>query len=363
MRKYFIFFLTFAIFSSCKKSPTESVWETSSPTQQGMDVNKLNTLSNKIQAGDYNAIHSLLVVRHGYLVFEKYYRGYNKDKLEQVYSVTKSVTSTLIGIAKDKGNITSTSTKLLSFFPEYATSSIVNYDTNKAKITLDDVLTMRAGFQWDEQSAPYGTSGNPTYQLSRSSDWIKYMLDVQISYVPGTHFTYNSGCTILLSGILRNTTNKRADVFAKENLLTPLGIVEYSWEIGPQNITNTGWGLYLKPRDMAKFGQMILKKGTWNGKRIVSESWLATATTNHVPLRTYPYSYGYQWWMIPFDSSSQITPKPNDIRFAWGYGGQFIFVIPYYDMVVVSTAGNTSGDDDTAAIRFLKDYILKAVNS
>lgn len=355
---YFLFFGVL-LYPSCKISPTESSWKISSAPQQGFNEHKLDELTTKIQSGIYKEIHSVLIVRNGYLVYEKYFHGYSKDKIQRVYSVTKSVTSLLVGIANDKENITNFNAKLLSFFHEYGT--IAHLDSNKRTIRLEDILTMRAGFTWNEQSAPYGSSNNPAIQLSMSSDWIKYVLDVPMSYIPGTHFTYNSGCSILLSGILLKTTNKRADVFGYDHIFSKLGIVNYAWDNGPKNITNTGWGLYLKPRDMAKIGQLVLNRGTWNGKRIVSSAWIDSSTTKYVTLQTNPYSYGYQWWLLPLDSTTTHTPTPNDIRFAWGYGGQFIFVIPYYDLVVVSTAWNPSGDDDLLTIQFMKEYIIKAI--
>jgi CubicO group peptidase (beta-lactamase class C family) len=217
---------------------------------------------------------------------------------------------------------------------------------------------MRAGFLWDESSAPYGDPRNSTFQLASSSNWIKYMLDLPMSDPPGSRFRYNSGCSILLSGILRSTTGVSADAFCRENLFGLLGIADYQWETGPQGITNTGWGLSLRPRDMLKFGTVFLNRGIREGRSVVPGSWIDQSTNPAVTLSG-GYSYGYQWWLLPLGNVLTHTPLPNDIKFAWGYGGQFIFVIPSLNMVVVSTAGNYTGDD-SQAIRFLQEYIARA---
>jgi len=336
--------------------PEVGEWAISTPEAQHLDESLLTDLSNRIDSGTYGDIHSLLIVRNGYLVFEKYYRGYGRDDKHPVYSVTKSVSSALVGIALDQKKIADLGKELLSFFPEYP--AVANLDSNKQKISLADVLTMRAGFLWDESSAPYGDPGNSTFQLASSSNWIKYMLDLPMSGPPGSRFRYNSGCSILLSGILRNTTGMNADAFCRENLFSLLGIADYQWETGPQGITNTGWGLSLRPRDMLKFGAVFLNRGMWEGRSVVPGSWVDQSTSPAVTLSG-GYSYGYQWWLLPLGNVVIHTPLANDIKFAWGYGGQFIFVIPSLNMVVVSTAGNYTGDD-SQAIRFLQDYIARA---
>lgn len=348
-------------FVACNSDSTGPIdkyeWKISTPETVGLDSTIINDLINTIHNGTYGEIHSLLILRHGQLAVEEYFHGYTRDQLHPVYSVTKSVTSASIGIALDQGKIDGVDSKLLTFFPEYKT--IANMDTNKQAITLSDVLTMRAGFAWDELSIPYTDTRNPIHQLLASPDWIKFMLDLRMSDKPGTRFRYNSGCTVLFSGILRNKVRMQAEQFARMNLLDRLGITTYTWESSADGLTNTGWGLSLQPRDMMKFGYMYLQKGKWEGKQIVSENWVSTSTT---PYTIFPDSmgYGYQWWLMPLRDVAGHTPTPKDITIAWGWGDQFIFVIPALDMVVVSTAGNYSGQGDYAIV-FLRDYIIRAV--
>jgi len=349
-------------FVSCSHDlgPNNSLddWRISSPETQNINADTLANLAGRIEAGVYGEIHSLLLVRHGYLVYERYFRGYRIDRIHPVYSVTKSVTSLLIGIASDRGELGALSQSLLSCFPEYR--SIANVDARKQAITLKEVLTMRAGFDWNEGIVPYGDPRNPTSQLAGSSDWIKFMLDRPMSDAPGTRFRYNSGCSVLLSGIIRNKTGKQAQEYAVAHLFRPLAITSFDWERGAQGIANTGWGLSLRPRDMAKIGLLCLQQGEYNGTRVLSQQWLNESTTNHVSLSN-SFSYGYQWWLLPLEGMAGHAPQPNDLKIAWGWGDQFIFIIPHLDLVVISTAGNYSGPIQDQAIDFVRRSIVKAV--
>jgi hypothetical protein len=221
---------------------------------------------------------------------------------------------------------------------------------------------MRAGFDWNEGIVPYGDPRNPTSQLASSNDWIKFMLDRPMSDAPGARFRYNSGCSVLLSGIIRNKTGSQAQEYAVAHLFRPLAITSFNWERGPQGISNTGWGLSLRPRDMAKIGLLCLNQGEYNGTRVLSQQWLNESTTAYSSLSR-SFSYGYQWWLLPLEGVAGHTPQPNDIKIAWGWGDQFIFIIPYLDMIVVSTAGNYSGPLEDQAIDFVRTSIVKAVRN
>jgi CubicO group peptidase (beta-lactamase class C family) len=357
-----VFLCLFCMLPSCNSSPVESdndpFWNISTPEQENVDGKILENYFADVRSGKYNEIHSLLVIRHGSIIKEEYYYGYNVNTLHPIYSDTKSVTSCLMGIAFDQGKLKDLRKQLLSFFPEY--SSFSYSDVNKSLITLEDVLMMKAGFDWNEGAYPYGDQKNPVSGLSQSSDWIKFMLDTPMKDRPGSKFAYNSGCSMLLSGILRNTLNQQAHDYAKNVLFNPLNITNYIWETGSQGIANTGWGLHLRPRDMAKFGLLYLYEGKWQDKQIVSKEWVQKSTSR-MTLLTNGYRYGYQWWMMPLskDSTSNYV---NDIKIAWGYGGQFIFVIPSLDMVVVSTAGDYNSQYE-GAINLIQDMLTKSVKS
>lgn len=368
MKPYVMTHLLVLLFSlSCSDFGTDGYiedWSLSTPEAQNLIADSLTNLTARIEAGVYGEIRSLLVVRHGYLVFERYFSGTTRETVQPVYSVTKSLASILIGIAMDRGELGSVDQQLLSFFPEY--SSIANLDSTKRNIRLTDVLTMRAGFDWNERIVPYSDPRNPSYQMASSSDWIKFMLDLPMSDPPGSRFRYNSGCSVLLSGVVRNKTGRSAQEYAVAHLFGPLGITRFQWEHGwkngVRNLTNTGWGLSLRPRDMAKIGQLCLQNGMWDGVQVVSDEWLQESTSNHVSLSN-SFSYGYQWWLLPVDNVPGHTAHANDIRFAWGWGDQFIFVIPCLDMVVVSTGENFSGPLQDQAIGFLRATIIHAIRN
>jgi CubicO group peptidase (beta-lactamase class C family) len=317
--------------------PTEG-WRTSTPEAQGMDADKLADMMDWV-AKEKPILHSLLIIRHGYIVQETYFEP-RKDTLKHdLYSVTKSFVSTLIGIALDQGKIDRIEHRVLDFFPGL---EVENRTAEKERMTLEDLLTMRSGLSWVENDSEYG-------KLYRSGDWVKYMLDLPMADPPGGQFLYCSGCSHLLSAILQESVGENAFAYAKENLFGPVGITSASWESNPAGVSIGGWGLQLVPRDMAKLGYLFLHGGMWDGRQIVSAGWVGEATSEHTG--TGPGSdlgYGYQWW---------IYPRWHGYA-ALGRYGQSIFVLPDLDLIVVTTAGMPNHDP---IFQMLRDYIEPAV--
>ncbi len=338
----------FLFLTSCQTAATSTTQQISAP--------ELEELVSEIETGEYGRIHSLLVWHQDTLVLEEYFDKNDSETREIIYSATKSVTSAAIGIALEDGEIDSLDTPLLSFFPQYAT---INNDSEwKQAITVEDILKMSAGLSWDELSSNYGSEQNDATLLVRSSDWTKYMLDKEVVFEPGTQFVYSSGETMLLSGIIQTATGQTAEDYTAEHLLTPLGITDWLWESGNDGLTNTGWGLHLRPSDMLKFGRLYLNNGAWEGEQIISEGWIQQSTQTQIGVGD-DFAYGYQWWR--FDDSNQIVAdlETNDLYFAWGYGGQFIFVVPHLEMVIVTTAANF--EDGAKIFPALPDHIFPAV--
>lgn len=334
----FLLILTATLLSqpACHEStdnPTSATdWHIESPADHGLDPATLASLTTDIEVGEFDEIHSLLIVRDGVLVYEEYFRGYDPDDLHVLYSVTKSVAATLIGIALEEGAINSVDDKLLDLFPEYTV--INNLNADKQAITLAHVLQMRAGFEWNEWSTPYTSPDNPVMNLASSSDWIQFVLDLPMANPPGSHYTYNSGCSVLLTGLIRNHTGQTAAAYAEDKLFEPLGISEYIWQMGPNGVNNGGWGLSLKPRDMARIGYLYLQNGEWNDERILSPDWIEASWTAYSEFGA-GRGYGYQWWQMP-----DPQHLGQMIYYGHGFQGQFIFVLPHLDMVIVSTANN-----------------------
>jgi len=313
-------------------------WVTSSPEEQGMRSTILNGLFAHLEKGYADGV---VIVRHGVIVAEEDYnvRG---DK-HQLHSVTKSVTSALIGIAIDNGFIESVDQKVLDFFPDKEFS---NLDSRKESMTLEHLLTMTSGLCWPESSIGYESPDDLADQMLLRADSVQFILDPPMVAEPGTSFNYNSGASHLLSHIIQRTTGYSTLKFAQKYLFDPLDIrpADVVWNTDYQGVVRGHSHLFLSPRSMAKIGQLYLNKGTWNGKQIISEEWIINTTTNTVGLSHGGSDlYGYQWWVY------------NDFYAARGLGGQFIYVLPEEDMVVSFT------QCEGAPENYLALYILRSI--
>ncbi|MFH0735862.1 MAG: serine hydrolase [bacterium] len=322
----------------------------------GLDSTKIFHLINLIQNNTYPQIHSLLIIKDDSLLIEKYFNGNSRTRTHTLQSVTKSFTSAMIGIALDKGIIESIDDKILSFFPQY--TNIQNMDDWKKEIKIKDLLTMRSGTDYSE-----GFTNSPHDQLnSLSTGWDTFYLNRPMVSQPGTRFNYDSGGIILLSAIIKSKFGSHADVFGDQYLFPLLGISYPLWIKNAEGHPHTGGGLSLKPIDMIKLGVLYLHKGMWNGVHVVPESWVNKSFEKHVdnpyPWDPYIRGYGYNWWILKPGGKSKTNQY---VYTAMGALGQYIFVIPEYNMVVAVTAGATTDDNFLNPQRFLYDYILDAV--
>lgn len=288
-------------------------WLTSTPEEQGMNSSLLGELADAIEDLSMPLL-SYLVIRNGYLIFEGYPDPeYSESTLKHVWSVTKSFTSALVGMALGAGNLTSLDELVVDFFPD---KTIANLDEDKQSITVEHLLTMTAGFEWSSSTDPDDMMDSP--------DWIQYVLDKPMVDVPGETFNYNSGGSHLLSAIVNRTTGIPTQSYADTRLFQPLGISDYEWIIDPQGIAAGHIGLNITPRDMAKFGFLYLNNGTWDGEQLVPSTWVSASTQVQAPGQ----DYGFQWWIDP----------SYDAYYAYGRDGQYIWVQPKNDLIVVFTA-------------------------
>lgn len=300
-----------------------------------MDAGRLNEMLAFIDAQAIN-LHSIVVIRHGMIVAERYYGSFTESTRSEIYSCTKSFISTLIGIALDRGLLGSIDQPVLDFFSDRA---FENIDERKQAMTIRHLLTMTSGLTWEESDATY-------MQLYGSSDWPKTILDKPMEFQPGTQFEYNSGASHLLSTIIQKSTGMNTADFARANLFEPLGITGFQWSADSSGVSIGGWGLSLTPREMAKLGYLFLHRGVWDGREIVSSDWVNASTKRQV-LADNTLGYGYQWW-ISADGSSYM---------ALGRFGQAIYVQPGLDLVVVITAQE---DNHDRALGLIGAYILPA---
>lgn len=296
-------------------------WRSTTPEQQGLDSNKLADVLDYIRAAKIN-IHSLLIVRNGHVVLDAYFYPYNETNVHDVASVTKSVTSMLIGVAIQQGKIKNVQQPVLALFPDRTVS---NRNALKEKITIRDLLTMTSGLDCQVKE-----NEKTLREMKQSDDWVQFMLNLPMVNEPGRNFVYCSGGTHLLSALLSQTTGKSGQDFARESLFRPLGISDDIWPADSKGITH-GWGdLHLHPRDMAKLGYLWLNEGMWDGNRIVSADWVRESTRAQTSMGS-DGDYGYSWIV-----RSRMNPLVYE---AAGRGGQRISMIPAKNMIVVFTGG------------------------
>lgn len=304
----------------------------------------LDSLQRRLRAGDIPNVHSVLVIQHDQVIAEWYFEGTDEERgiplgivtfgpttLHDVRSVTKSIVSLLFGIAVADHDIRSLDSPVLDYFPEYTDLQT----PERRKILLRDLLPITSGLHWDEWSYPYSDIRNSETAMDRSPDRYRYILSQPIDSAPGTQWRYSGGDAALVAAVVTRSTKVPIDIYAGKKLFAPLGITNFVWLKDRQGIPFAASGLRLLPRDMAKIGLLLLHDGRDpSGHQIVSESWLRESTTPQVTAvedKSCTIKYGYFWWLGPACKTPWYA--------AMGNGGQYIWVAPSLDAVIVTTAG------------------------
>jgi CubicO group peptidase (beta-lactamase class C family) len=330
-------------------------WATAPASAEGMDAERIRQMMDYMTAGGYEFMHALLVVRHGKLVVEEYFGGFARDSLQHLQSTTKSFTSALIGIAIDRGEIGGVDDPMFDYLPEYASLRTPDKD----RITIKDCLMMAAGLEWNEITAPTLDPYNDNMMANRGGDYVAYVLAKPVVAPPGTEWYYNSGCPMTLGAILRTATGVPADTYAEQHLFGPLGISTWVWEyVNRGKNVGTHGSLYLRARDMAKFGQLFLQRGAWNGEQLVSAQWVDESTRPRLTVAG-DVRYGYLWWFLRMHG--------YDAPLTSGYGGQHIILVPALDAVIVTAADYSNAGDvdeqDDEILRLVEQLIVPAMTS
>ncbi len=307
-----------------------------------------NALQNAASVADVN---SVLVTRHGVLVAERYYHGYEQHIAGNIKSVSKSVLSGLYGIAFDEGVFPGHEASLASQLPGYFTGEV---EPGKLQISLGDLLTMRGGLDWTE--GPSFVSGG----MVPSPDYAQFVLEQPIVSTPGTQYNYSTGLTHLASGALTEASGVSTRAFARTHLFDPLEISTPRWDLSPEGYFVGGAEMWMRPRDMARFGQLYLLGGTVGEESILTPQWASISANPWIP-ESGGRLYGVWWRERPWSNY-----PAEDSYFAWGYGGQFIFVFPAWDLQVVVTSkwnvsNAASGSAASAIFGFVDNQILTAV--
>lgn len=328
--------------------PAASDWEESPPATQGVDAERMTALRGFLESKPH--IRSVAIVRNDRLIFEHYGNGVGRDDLHDIASVTKSVTASLIGIALDKQHLRSLDQKVVDLIAEF---DVPGVDPKVKEVTLKHLLTMTA--VWDDRTfTPNRWAG--------IDNQIEFLRTRPAAYVAGESFHYDTSGAQLLSVILNRTTKSSMAKYAQEHLFGPLGIARYGWQSDRQGHSAAGHGLQLRTRDMAKIGNLFLRRGMWNGQQIIPAEYVEAATRSQVATGVKERGdYGYMWW---------VPEAANGKRdfFAMGYGGQTIYVAPDLNLVVAITASQNIPLESNRAITrelifpLLRESIMPAVS-
>ena len=320
-------------------------WRTAAPEDHGIDPAKLREADAEIRA-KLSDVYSLMVVRHGYVVFEQYYQGSDETATFGLRSATKSFASALIGIAFRDGFLTSLDQKIGDLLPDYFTGT-VKLDPRVKDISVRHLLNMTSGFRWDEMNAYLPTVPGDDMALS--------VLSLPLDHDPGAQFNYSSAASQLLSVIFTRVTGKTMWDVAAPELFAAIGIPNTHWPADPQGNSQAYAGLVMPAREIAKFGFLYLNRGQWNGKQIIPlDYWRASTTRQSAGSEPDGAAYGFLWWVT--------KDAGRDVFFAAGWGGQYIYVAPDLDLLVVMTGNPKVSAEELKPSRYIiRDYIVPAV--
>lgn len=338
-------------------------WPNTTPGAVRLEVTVLDSIDAEIRSGRYGHVDRFLVIRDGRIAFDRRYENdyariygdsartatvlrshdrsgpynyfndwwhpyYRRGNLHSLQSVTKTVTSMVIGAAVTRGEFPSLDTPVLSFF-EADTVPVLRIDDRKRRMTIRHLLTMTTGIGWDE-SMPYAHPFNSAIRLERHYDWVKFAIDHPMFEEPGTRFNYNSGASQILSHIFHRATGLDVEEYAARHLFGPIGIRDWYWKRTPAGRVDTLGGLYLAAEDLARLWYLVLRGGIWEGNRVLSRDWVRRSVEPAVQVRDGNVHYGLKWWLYP---------NPTDsTRVLWagsGFGGQYPIAVPEDDLIVV----------------------------
>ncbi len=349
-------------------SPVEAdgEWPTAAAEEAGLNAALLCSLNQKLDASPEMNVHAVVVVKGGKLVYESYRAGedqkwgrelgltsYTPKMPHDVRSISKSIVSLLFGIALDRKLIAGIKAPVFTYFPDQAALRTPEKD----RIQLRHLLTMTSGLAWDEWRA-YSDPENSERKMTDSTNPYRFVLGQPAVNAPGGKWEYSGGSTQLLAGVLQRSTGKWLTDFAREELFEPLGIRQFEWlKMRANGDVAAAYGLRLRPRDMAKIGELVLAKGMWNGRRIVSEAWIAESTRPRTDV-AHPLRYGYHWWT----DEGEIAGHKISWVAAQGLGGQRIYIVPAFGLVVVITAGlYDSSSQDWVSFDIFEKFVLAAI--
>jgi len=331
---------------SSRQTPPADDWPTATPEDSGFAPGMAEKLDRLVANGSLKNLHAVVVVRRGKLVLERYYAGldehwgrplgevtFDASTAHDLRSVSKSIVGLLYGIALAEGKVPPPDAPLLEQFPDYADLAD---DLLRKRMTVDNALTMQMGTAWDE-SLSYADPRNSERAMELAEDRYRFVLDRPMLAEPGGQWVYNGGATAVIAKLISLGTGRELLDFAQEKLFAPLGITRVEWVKGSDGEYVAASGLRLRPRDLAKIGQLALNRGQWDGRQVVPADWLTASFTPHAKADE-ELSYGYQWWLGVHEGRVRWVS-------GFGNGGQRLYCNPGLDLVLVVTAGNYNQPD------------------
>lgn len=364
-------------------------WPLGTPAAAGVNARVLDSIDAEIGRGDYGNVDRMLVIRGGRAIYDRRYQHdydtiyadsakthnplnagdftglynyfnpwwhpyYRRGDLHSLQSVTKTITSVIIGIAITRGDFPTIETPVLRFFD---TTAVANIDDRKRRLAIRHLLTMTGGFDWNE-NLPYIDPRNNAVAMEASGDWVRYTINLPMAREPGAEFNYSSGETELLAHIFHRATGSDIEEYAARHLFGPLGIEHWYWKRTPSGLIDTEGGLYLEAGDLARIWYLFLKDGVWRGTRIVSSDWVKKSVTPAIVAGNRPGApqYGLKWWLYrnPSDTTKLVWSGS-------GFGGQTPMAFPERDLVVVFNGWNILPGGKSLPLRRIMERITKAV--
>lgn len=381
--------LAFALPADAQRPFPGATWPAATPAEVGLSAAVLDSIDGEITAGRYGYVDRFLVLRRGRVAYDRRYTHdydriygdsakrqsplnahdlgssynyystwwhptYRRGDLHTLQSVTKTITSIVIGAAVTRREFPALDTPVLSFFDS---TTVKNIDDRKRRLTIRHLLTMSGGFDWNE-GLPYVDPNNAAVVMEGSYDWVGYAIDRPMAREPGERFNYSSGESELLAHIFRRATGVDIEEYAARHLFAPVGITRWFWKRTPAGVVDTEGGLYLEASDVARLWYLFLAGGSWGGTRILSPEWIQASVTPHMVLGPQPTAprYGYKWWLYPLGS--------DPTTLAWsgnGFGGQFPIAFPEHDLIVVFNGWNILPGQPGLPLRRMIDRLEKAV--
>ncbi len=346
-------------------------WPVATSGEAGFDEDAMLDLAMALNHDAYTNVYAVVVEHDGRLVFEQYLSGTDQEwgvatghkqfdptMLHDLRSITKSVTSFLLGIALGADHDEGLDQPVIDHFPERRATADPDIDS----VTLRHALTMTAGLSWNEMTAPYSRASNDEIRMYRDDDPLGYILSRPVAEEPGARWYYNGGLTMIIAGVTEKLSGQPLADFAEDRLFEPLGITSYAW-LGPASWDAVGMpsaasGLRLRARDLAKIGSLVLHGGRWQDQQIVPEEWIALSTQRYRDdLGSWSgdgtYGYGFQWWHGTFGEDDNAFSAITAV----GYGGQRMFVIPEHDLVVTIFSGNYGSTDWWKSERLMNSVV------